>query len=202
MIFHKDKIIFFHPGKTGGTSIEVSLTKRNFNKEFSQLQPKVADYSIMYGFCKTHKIYLHHADTRFYLINNIPIHEDYQKITSIRRPYEKVLSAYYYNGWDKKLPFRDFVLNKLTQIFNKNSSYAINHFCPQVHYVREGFEIIQLENILQDCDRLNIELPTRKHAQTRANQVYKNYLAAYDLKMKDKIHKLYKEDFETFSYNK
>lgn len=201
MIFHKDKIIFFHPGKTGGTSIEIALTKRNLNKEFSQLNTRAADYDIMYGYCKNHNIYLHHADVRFYNTNNITIYEDYTKITSIRRPYEKVLSAYYYNGWDKKMSFRDFVLNSLEKQLKRNNKIAINHFCPQVHYVLDGYNIIQLENIQKDCASLGIELSARKHAQTKANQIYKNYLNAYGSKMKDVVYNLYKEDFERFGYN-
>lgn len=201
MIFHKDKIIFFHPGKTGGTSIEVSLTERNLNKTFNQLNAKSANYDIMYGFCNKHKIYLHHADVRFYKINNIAIYENYTKITSVRRPYEKVLSAYYYNGWDKRLTFREFVFNKLENLLNKNLRFAINHFCPQIHYVDQSYEIIQLENIAKDCDRLGIEISPKKHAQTKANQVYKDYLNAYGSKMKDTVYNLYKEDFETFGYN-
>lgn len=201
MIFHKDKIIFFHPGKTGGTSIEVALTKRNLNKEFNQLNARVADYNIMYGFCDRYKIYLHHADIRFYTINNIRINDDYTKITSVRRPYEKVLSAYYYNSWDKRLTFREFVLQKLEKILNKNERFAINHFCPQIYYVGQGYNIIQLENITTDCNSLGIQISAKKHAQTKANQVYNNYLNAYDAKMKDLVYNLYKEDFQTFGYN-
>lgn len=200
MIFHKDKIIFFHPGKTAGTSIEFVLTKKNLNKDFNQLNAKVADYSIMYGFCPKHKIYLHHADVRFYILNDIPIFDDYMKLTSIRRPYEKVLSAYYYNSWDKRINFNDFVLTKLESLIQKNEKFAINHFCPQIHYVRDGYSVIHLENIYDDCKKFNIELSQRKHAQTKANQIYKDYLQAYSEKMKDKVYNLYKEDFKTFSY--
>lgn len=200
MIFHTDKIIFFHPGKTGGTSIEVALTKRNLNKEFNQLDPKTPNYDIMYGFCKQHKIYLHHADIRFYTNNNINISDNYTKIVSIRRPYEKVLSAYYYNGWDKKMPFKDFITKKLEEIYNKNFKFAKNHFCPQTHYYQDSFKVIKLENIKQDCEQLNIELPSRNHAQTKARSIYKDYLSAYDIKTMDIVRALYKEDFITFSY--
>lgn len=201
MIFHKDKIIFFHPGKTGGTSIEVALTKRNLEKEFGQLNSHNADYNIMYGFCKKHKIFLHHADIRFYTTNNIDIPKDYLKITSIRRPYDKVLSAYFYNGWDKKYTFHDFIVKKIEFLIARNKDFAINHFCPQIHYINQGYELIQLENIAQDCDKLGIEISPKKHAQTKANKIYKDYLSAYDTKTKDIIRSVYKEDFVTFSYD-
>lgn len=202
MIFHSGKIVFFHPGKTGGTSIEVALAKKYLNKEFSQLNARAADYNIMYGFCKKNKIYLHHADVRFYEINNIHIPQDYNCIVSVRRPYEKILSAYYYNSWDKKLNFKNFVSNKLEKLYNQNTKYAINHFCSQIHYLNSNSIIIQLENIYQDCETIDINLPQRKYAQTKANSIYKNYLDAYDTNMKDIVYNLYKEDFQNFSYNK
>jgi phosphopentomutase len=161
----------------------------------------VADYSIMYGYCKTNKIYLHHADIRFYINNNILIPDDYTKIVSIRRPYEKILSAYYYNSWDKKISFKEFIVKKLEEIYNRNSVIAKNHFCPQINYYKDGFNIIKLENIKQDCAKLNIQITDRKHAQTKAFSHYNNYLDAYDQKTKDIVYSIYKEDFLTFNYS-
>jgi hypothetical protein len=202
MIFHKGQIVFFHPGKTGGTSIEFALTREFLNKGFPPVNPKeVADYNIMYGFCKKHKIFLHHADPRFYEICNKKIPQNYTKITSVRRPYEKVLSAYYYNGYDKKFEFEDFVKNKLKQLVELNSKFARNHFCPQINYVLDDFKIVKLENIQQDCANLGIQISEKRHCKTKAGENYQNYLSAYNNETLEIINDIYSEDFSRLSYD-
>jgi hypothetical protein len=202
MIFHNGNIIFFHPGKTGGTSIEVALTKKFLNKEFPPLNPKDAsDYNIMYGFCKKHRIYLHHADIRFYQVANKEIPKDYTKIVSVRRPYEKILSAYYYNGYNNKFRFEDFVKNNLADLVKRNKEFARNHFCPQINYILDDFKVIKLENIKQDCLDLGITIAEKQHCKTRASEDYKNYISAYSEQTLEIINKLYAKDFERLSYD-
>jgi hypothetical protein len=201
MIFHNGNIIFFHPGKTGGTSIEVALTKKYLDKDFPPVNPReVADYDLMYGYCRKHKLFLHHADVRFYQIVNKEIPEQYTKIVSVRRPYEKILSAYYYNGYDKKLTFKEFVETKLESLINLNKTFAKNHFCPQTHYYREGFYIVKLENIHNDCLKVDIQISDRQHCKTKASENYENYMNAYDKQTLQTVNELYKEDFRTFNY--
>jgi hypothetical protein len=200
MIFKKGKIIFLHPGKTGGTSIEKVLTKKYLNKDFAKLGAKYANYDIMYGFCRTTSIYLHHADLRFYDLKQIEIPADYLKLVSTRCPYHKTLSAYYYNSIDKKIGFKDFIEKELENLISDNDIYAKNHFCSQVKYYNNNFNVIKLENIEEDCKKYNIILDKHHCAKTRARKLYKNYLDVYDSKMIDIINNLYKEDFLTFDY--
>jgi thymidylate kinase len=202
MIFHSGNIVFFHPGKTGGTSIEVALTKKYLDKDFPPVNPReVADYDLMYGYCRKHKLFLHHADVRFYQIVNKEIPKDYTKIVSVRRPYEKVLSAYYYNGHNNKIKFEDFVKNNLTNLVKRNKEFARNHFCPQINYILDDFKVIKLENIKQDCLDLGITITEKKHCETRASEDYKNYISAYSEETLEIINKLYAEDFERLNYD-
>lgn len=202
MIFHENKLIFLHPGKTGGTSIEHFFVRKYLNKAFSELNPLIPDYYIMYGYCKKSRLYLHHADIRYYNKENLDIPIEYTKILSVRRPYERILSAYFYNGHDKKLNFEDFITQKLEKLYRLNSEYSRNHFSPLIHYYNPNFHVIKLESIEIDCKKLDIKLSTHKHAKTIASQRYKNYLDAYSSKTKDIVYSLYKEDFKTFAYDK
>jgi hypothetical protein len=202
VIFHNHKLVFLHPGKTGGTSIESSLAKKYLNTTLNLLDAKNPNYDLMYGFCKNAKIYLHHADLRFYNLHKIEIPKNYIKLVSIRCPYHKILSAYYYNLIDKHISFKDFVTNRLENLLLKNKDYARNHFCPQVYYYSNNFNIIRLESINEDCLKFDINLGKNFSAKTKASKEYKDYLEAYDSKTINIVNELYKEDFLTFDYRK
>lgn len=192
-----------HPGKTGGTSIEHVLTKKFLNKHYLDISPMTPRYEIMYGYCKESKLYLQHADLRFYKLKNIN-YENYVKYISVRRPYERVLSAYYYNNIDKKYDFNTFIADHLEEriALNDKKGYCINHFDYQVNFYEDDMNIIKLEQLEQDCKRYNIEISGYKHCKTKASNVWKNYLDAYTAKTKDYIYGIYKQDFETFGYSK
>lgn len=201
MIFHDHKILFMHPGKTGGTSVEYVLMETLLGKNHVDISPLEAHYDIMYGLCRKSNVYLHHADLQFYKINNIK-HETYKKYITVRRPYERILSAYYYNSIDKKYDFETFVMKKLPVYINRNVDYTRNHFGPQVNFYEDGMNIIKLENLFDDCAYHGIHLGSFKHAQTKASNLWKNYLDAYSDKSLEQVYKLYERDFLSFGYSK
>lgn len=192
-----------HPGKTGGTSIEHILTKKLLRKDYMDISPMVTNYDIMYGYCREKKLYLQHADLRFYKLKNIN-HKNYTKYITIRRPYERILSAYYYNSIDKKYDFNTFVLEHLENrlLINDKRGYCVSHFDLQVNFYEDGMNIIKLESINEDCKRYNIEISNRKHCKTKASDIWNDYLDAYTAKTKDYVYGIYKQDFETFDYSK
>lgn len=191
-----------HPGKTGGTSVEHVFIKKFLNKNFTDISAKIANYDIMYGWCKENKLFLHHADLRFYKLKGIN-YQDYTKYITIRRPYERILSAYYYNSVDKKYDFNTFILEHLEKrLLSNKKGYTIGHFDLQSHFYEDGMNIIKLENFEDDCKRYNIEISKIKHCKTKASDIWNDYLSAYTEKAKDYVYNIYKQDFDTFGYSK
>lgn len=201
MIFHNNKIVFLHPGKTGGTSVEHILVSNFLNKEFKDLDSSKEDFHIMYGHSKKYNIFLHHADLYFYDMLKIDIRE-YNKYVTIRRPYERIVSAYFYNGKDKKFDFDTFILKDLEKCFLNNYPYTKNHFGTQTKFYSTDFNVIQLENFTNDCFYYGINVTDRKHCQTKASKILNNYMDIYTEKTKDIVYSLFKDDFITFSYRK
>jgi hypothetical protein len=202
MKIDNSKIIFLHPGKTGGTSVEHTL--RDLYIPDEKLIAKEPNFDIMFGFDKKYQIYLQHADIRFY-INQLKCDlAKFKTITTVRRPYERLLSAFYYNGKSEKMSFEDFVINHLHKYIEANNKYAVNHFCPQIHYVKNQSYIvdyiIKLENFAEDCKRAGLNNVKYHYAKTISVHKYKNRLSAFTYKMKDIVYSLYKEDFELLDY--
>jgi hypothetical protein len=195
-------ILFLHPGKTGGTSIEYALRDK-YMPRVKLNQAKIERPNIMFGFSKQHKIFLQHADLRFYMdVLKVDLSR-FVTICSIRRPYEKVLSSYHYNKRLQKIPFKEFVMKHLGPRINANAKYAVNHFCSQTYYTRYNDytvdHIIKLENIVEDCKNIGIDLKYH-YSKTDAANIYKNYLDAYDDESRNLVYKFYKEDFQLFGY--
>jgi hypothetical protein len=201
MIFHKEKTVFLHPGKTGGTSVEHVLVSNFLNKNFTELKASEENLEIMYGYSKKYNIFLHHADLAFYDMLKIMI-ADYKKYVTIRRPYERIVSAYFYNGKDKKFDFETFILKDLEKCYLNNNPYTKNHFGLQTKFYNSDFNVIKLENFKRDCFSHGIHITDHKHCQTKASKILNNHMDIYTQKTKDIVYSLFKDDFVTFSYKR
>mgnify|MGYP003117398525 CR=1 FL=1 len=197
-------IILFHPGKTGGTSVEHSLCKQYFpNVKLNDiLINRQCNRDLMFGLDKQYQLFLQHADYRLYDILNIPI-QSYKKLCTVRRPYERILSCYFYNGKDKKYSFQEFITNHLEKhiVNSQRRGYSKGHFGQQYHYYRCADHIIKLENIEEDCKAMGIDLKFH-YSKTKGTKKYNNYLDAYTQKTRDIVYNLYKEDFTELGYDK
>ena len=200
------KIILLHPGKTGGTSIEHTLRDLYLGKDF-KLISNIANRDIMFGFDKELKIYLQHACLTSYSKLNIQ-YKSYKTITTVRRPYERIFSCYYYNGKSKYMTFEDFVTKELEKCYyaSINTGYAIGHFSPQYFYIdNNGYSVtnlVRLENFKEDCYKVGIGDVKYHLSKTVGTSNYKNYLDAYSNKTKDIVYSLYKQDFKLCGYKK
>lgn len=219
MQFDREKIILLHPGKTGGSSVEAALVKAYLKTDFGTFcrQHKNGDYDLMFGLDCIRNVYLQHGDLRLYEMFDVPL-RSYHVSCTVRRPYERVLSAFYYNGFSKRMDFAEFINSHLSgevrrnmyesgNIMTDTKKYHINHFAPQVLYLKRNRfsvkDVIKCENLAKDTKRvLGLTIPRTKHAQTVASSKYKTHLDAYTTKMKDKVYNIYKEDFKTLGYRK
>lgn len=194
------KIILLHPGKTGGTSIEHTL--RDIYLPGMKLIAKECNRDIMFGLDKEYNCYLQHADLRLYDILKIP-YKEYKTLCTVRRPYERLLSCYYYNGKSKHFDFPTFIKKELPRMFDtvSKSRYSVSHFSPQVNYAKGIDHIIKLENFTNDCKKAGIEVKYH-YSKTVGMKKHDNPMDMYDQEMKDIVYDLYKEDFETLGYEK
>ena len=203
MKIENKKIILLHPGKTGGTSLEHTL--RDTYLPDKKLIAKVADRDIMFGLDKEYRIYLQHADLRLYKILDIPF-DKYQTITTVRRPYERILSCYYYNGKSKKHTFEEFVTHHLEEHRNVNmrKRFSVSHFSPQHFYTNlDSYKVdhvLRQENLNDEAKDIGIKVKY-KHSKTISTKNI-NPMDMYNNKTKDIVYNLYKEDFELFGYEK
>jgi hypothetical protein len=195
MKIENEKIIFLHPGKTGGTSIEFAL--RDCYLPGYKFNSKVPDYNVMFGYDKLNKIYLQHANVSIYEKFNIE-YRNYNVAVSVRRPYERILSCYFYNGKDKLYNFETFVASKLEKI---SRNKILNHFSPQHTYFKNQFHVIKLENFDQDTMSFGIHVRYH-HSKTIGTKKIHNRMSMYNQRTKDIIYNIYKEDFLLFGYKK
>jgi hypothetical protein len=198
-----EKLILLHPGKTGGTSLEHTFKKKYLNHE--KLNARLENINIMFGFSKTYKFFLQHADLNFYKkILDINL-KDYKTIATVRNPYDRLVSCYHYNGKSKNFSFEDFVVNHLEShiLSNNKKSYSINHFAPQITFCKlDDYcvdHIIKLESFSDDLNKIGIDVQFH-FSKTRSRK--KNYTDYYNQKTKDLVYELYKEDFEYLNYQK
>ena len=201
MKIESHKIILLHPGKTGGTSIEHTFKNLYLNDQ--KFEAKKEDLNLMFGLSKKYNLFLQHADLRFYKnILNINLH-DYKTIATVRNPYDRLVSCYYYNGKDKKFTFENFILNHLEAHIEANNKkeYGVNHFAPQINFCKiDDYvvdHIIRLENFTNDLKEINIDV---KYNYSKTISRKKDYNGYYNEKTKDLVYQLYKGDFEYLSY--
>ena len=132
----------------------------------------------------------------------------YKKITIIRNPYDRVVSDYFWivdkvpefikYKFDEFLSLREEVVNN--NRYSENMYY--DHFYPMHFY----FEDIEYDYVLR-FEKLRTELPKiRKifNIERPFNKTNSTDHASFVLtkKQKDRIYKLYKQDFTQFNYAK
>lgn len=87
-VSHKYKLIFLSNPKTGSTSV------RNTLNSISEIKSGITDKSLFH--------HLKAKDAKKYLINkNLDIWNDYVSFTTIRNPYARAVSNYFYSKPDK-----------------------------------------------------------------------------------------------------
>lgn len=187
MLFKDEKIMLYHPGKCGGTTIEHLFLRTLRNSSLGSIlnQPCFSaknnenlspDYfsrriNTMIGFIAKDyavngifRIYLQHADIHASIkIHGVDYIDSLFKVAFVRNPFPRILSAFYYNSLDRKTTFRDYVLNKLASKYHLNNDYTVNHFGEINRYTHcDGQQYVnfvgKLENIDVDVEKLSQQL--------------------------------------------
>jgi len=200
MIDHKHKFIFIHINKCGGTTIDKLLSGR-FND---------------------------HDDAPAYMLNYPNEFNLYFKFTSVRNPWDKVVSFYHYHvkrKWDLKWDwdatnaptFTEFV--KITSSYTKQKQESIFKGGPspctyhkriasnQLDWITDENQnimvdyIMRLENFQQDFNTVCDKIGIAKKQLPHQNKSkHKHYTEYYDDETKQIVAEKYAKDIEYFGY--
>ena len=211
MISHKHKFIFIHIPKCAGSSI------RDFYFDRPNLNWKIPNYELLYGWCPKRQIHLQHATTRQLLETELITQEDwnsYFKFTFVRNPWDRAYSSYLWVMKDRKISgsFKNFILGK--GIFKNaltEGSDMYNRACHKWKqtdfFSRKGdYEldfIGRFENLQDDIEHINSVLGIEKkfdnHSNKSKNRV-NHYSFVYNRQNRDLISNFYREDIEGLGY--
>ncbi len=208
MIFHSDKTIFFHPGKTAGTAIEHA-----FGYTDQTHHPADKNMDVFKGWDPEHHLWLQHATARFMKENvQADTWSSYFKFVTVRNPFDRLVSAYHFNfrSFSRQFgSFTDFILG-LPETLQKEAYPSCRHFLPLYDYgFIRGDKVIdyyvRFEHIEDDLreaeefvgrllplDRVNSRTGTQRPKQPAA--------AIYTQNMIDTMHSVYSDDFREFGY--
>lgn len=217
MKFDKDKVIFIHIPRTAGSYIEGKLCKK-YDCERIWPEPNEKNLFGLYKIKNDHYLTLQHL-TLNEMIKYKFINKDIENqfiFTIIRNPYDRIVSLY--ANWFKKYKTLDIFLDELEKLNlneyqhngiitnNKNFNYLnmtsnlseIKYFVlPQYYYIdnNENYKvnIIKYNEIETLNEIFKLDIKSNKHDNKNNNltEIQKN-----------KIYKIYKIDFDKFSFQK
>ena len=199
MIIPEKKILFVHIPKTGGQSV----TKYLLQNLGEKTNLKNSKYGLINN--KKSKIkgpcHFHHLLLREYkslgLIENI---DDYFKISVVRNPYSRFVSAFYFNNLQDKFSYAD-VLKQLP--FEDKNLDLYRMFIPQVDYLKIGGKIkidklFYQENLKELFNFFNNEYMMKGNYYTNISKTTEQKpLTKKDIIL---INQIYFADFREFRY--
>lgn len=210
MIDHKNKLIFIHIPKCGGSSFEIYFNKKS--KRYD-----VPNYKNLIGWCPKRKIHLQHATAKQLLELDLideNIWNSYTKISIIRNPYSRALSDYIWlmSSTGIRDSFINYILKKgkFSEILNNisNFNYRGDHLIPQYKFVYNEDELavdhlIKLENIKVDFPILMKKLKIYNRPFPHSNKS-KKFVKHYSHFFNDNEYKIlrnmYYKDLQMFEY--
>jgi len=189
MIDHKNKFIFIHIPKTGGSSIE------------SIFRPSIITKT---GICKD-------IPNKHYTLDSLLKNEEinlsnFFSFSFIRNPWDKVLSHYLFfikGGFDHRGSFFNFVKYYCD---TDHKGWKNNDFLPQFDYLSLDDSLAinfigRFENLQEDfnkaCDRIGI---ARKQLPITNKTKHENYTEYYDNETRQIVAEKYAKDIEYFGY--
>jgi len=200
MIIPDKKILFVHIPKTGGQSVTKYFLE-NIGEKTNLKNSK-------YGLINNKKSkrdgphHFHHLLLKEYLdlglVNNI---DEYFKITVVRNPYSRFISAFYFNNLDKEFSFSE-VLNKLP--FEDSRTDLWRMFIPQIEFIKLNGNIaidkIFYQEKLDDMfDFFNKNYSMKGKFYANKSKIKTNHTILTKDEIK-KINKIYFKDFQILRY--
>lgn len=195
MICHKQRLLFLHPTKTAGTSIEHELLARELWRDADPCVTQRQVYALWTPDSRQHWPY----DK---MMKTFPFLEGWDSVCTIRHPYDRVISEFWYQiekgntkGSSEAHSLLDINMAiRNGSIWTKAWSW---HGHPQAGYVGPGTKLIRYENLHDDVrEVLGFEL--QFHKLKRGNR--------QELKLDDEskalIQQRWPDDFEPLGYDR
>lgn len=218
-ISHKNKFIFVHITKNGGTSIEKALGILGIFKKnkLYGFEDRNGNYLSCKKALKLNKIEreekklvcLQHLTAREikYRLDELTWNK-YFKFAFVRNPWARIVSEYSYRMQKRQDIIKSYGLNNESSF--KEYIYAMkdnNKIIKQADYITDKncnimVDFIgRLENIDNDyrivCEKIGIKSKLKK----KNKSVHKDYKEYYNSETKKLVEKLYKKDIELFNYS-
>lgn len=196
MIIDKDKLIFLHIPKTGGSSIENALSKAFFN-------PYVFDRIYMFGLINNqYSQHFNYQNICAYSNRNLT---DYFIFTFVRNTWDRLVSAYKYLYQHKD--FKTHII-KMCAKLQSNKLDQTDHFNTQMVFIKDKNGIIvpdfigRFENLQNDfdyvCDVKNLQ---RKKLdtinQSKNKKPYQEYYDNYTIGL---VKETYRQEIDFFDF--
>jgi hypothetical protein len=169
-VFEKQKLIFIHIPRTGGTSIFFNNTYIQFNTNFNEIETKLKHLDIKNFRFHSKSPFTHLAFTEYekYTKTN-----KYKIFTIIRNPYDRIFSYYKYHIYKLKINQEISSLDSEAEKFNKYLNYFLKDKKYLTYKTQTSFlvnndkvidpsiKIIKYENLneeIKNLPRLNVSI--------------------------------------------
>ena len=197
----KNKVIFFHIPKTGGSSIELAIGLLTLDNGFGVNSNNKAMHHFTWEEYKNHL--------------GIEKYNEYYKFSISRNPYDKVISDYFWLKNIGKLTHDNFQKKTFDEYLNycehiiKNKLYNLtiyhDHFIPQHKFIYDDNNKLMIDEILQFENFNYIENFMKIKYNVDINHINKNETKnniILDDVQKNKIYNMLKNDFILLKYEK
>lgn len=211
MISHKHKFIFIHIPKCAGSSI------RDFYFDTPNLDWKVPNYDLLYGWCPKRKIHLQHATPKQLVETGLiskGIWDSYFKFAFVRNPWDRAYSDYLWIQKDSRVKgsFKNYIngQEEFNSVMNDNTNmnYRGDHLTTQVEYVSHynaKLDFIgRFENLYSDIKEINEIIGLNKSFEIHEKRNTKkldHYSKFYSESNKKRVNQKFKEDIELLNYS-
>lgn len=214
MIFFKQKIIFIHIPRSGGTSIEQNLWKKEFGEYFSFKNND--EKHLLQGFVDKYRNKYQSDGLQHLTLSNIgKIYPNeikpFFKFSFVRNPYSRAASLYC-EVMKYRKDLRDFLVIHKENSF-KNFLYLIKknqhtHWMPMVNFFnKKDLDFVgKFENLKDDLvsigNKINLNFINKNFSGKHKFSDQNNYLGFYeDIKNIKLVEEIYHKDFISFDYN-
>jgi hypothetical protein len=191
MVIRERELIFLHPSKTGGTSIEVALCgSKNLTPELKQ------EYAIWSSGSQQHWPLVK-------LLEHRPEAAHYRQIATTRHPYDRFVSEFNYQlagNRYKKSHFERLYKNRdLNGTIKSGALWECQwpwHGAKQCLYVGPSTELLRCDTLTEDWNKLFPDIPLPHCMKSR------HYASVDDLDedARKEIFRRYEDDFKFFNY--
>lgn len=187
VVSRSKKILFFHIGKTGGSTIHHILRKNGLDDGI--LSDKKGDL-----FTK-----------RIYFKDVVDHWEEYYKFTSVRNKYGLLVSLWHYDGYSSKISFGDFV-EKHVLPSKDTYEYRIDQ-----HYLTAScgeciFDfVVHLETFTRDfgevCKKLGLDFNPGGKRNVGPYDHKISYPSHYNKRIENMVYSKFKQEIDYFGFN-